>query len=95
VDLNLPEKDQMLRLVEQLKNRLLAGEVVYMHCWGGRGRAATIASCFLAKCYGLGAEETLGRIQRAFDTRKDGGRRSPETEEQQQFVRKFIKELGQ
>lgn len=44
-----------------------------MHCWGGRGRAGTIASCFLAACYGLSADEILARIQRAFDTRQDGG----------------------
>ena len=44
-----------------------------MHCWGGRGRAGTIASCFLAACYGLSADEILDRIQRAFDTRQDGG----------------------
>ncbi len=30
----------------------------------------------------LSAEEALMRVQRAFDTRNDGGRRSPETEEQ-------------
>ena len=45
-----------------------------MHCWGGRGRAGTIASCFLAACYGLSADEILARIQRAFDTRQDGGK---------------------
>lgn len=66
----------MLDLVEQLKGFLLDGQVVYMHCWGGRGRAGTIASCFLASCYKLSAEETADRIQLAFDTRNDGGRRS-------------------
>lgn len=64
---------RMLDLVEQLKGFLLDGQVVYMHCWGGRGRAGTIASCFLASCYHLGAEETANRIQLAFDTRNDGG----------------------
>ena len=63
----------MLALVEQLKGFILDGQVVYMHCWGGRGRAGTIASCFLASCYHLSAEETADRIQLAFDTRNDGG----------------------
>ncbi|DBA75033.1 TPA: hypothetical protein ACH3X1_010370 [Trebouxia sp. C0004] len=93
VDLNLPDKDQMLALVEQLKGFLTDGQVVYMHCWGGRGRAGTIASCFLASCYHLTADETADRIQLAFDTRNDGGRRSPETPDQRKFVKNFITEL--
>ena len=64
----------MLDLVEQIKGFILDGQVVYMHCWGGRGRAGTIASCFLASCYHLSAQETADRIQLAFDTRNDGGR---------------------
>lgn len=63
----------MLALVEQLKGFITGGEVVYMHCWGGRGRAGTIASCFLASCYNLTSEETADRVQLAFDTRKDEG----------------------
>lgn len=68
---------RMLALVEQLKGFITGGEVVYMHCWGGRGRAGTIASCFLASCYNLTSEETADRIQLAFDTRKDGGELLP------------------
>ena len=64
---------RMLALVEQLKGFITDGQVVYMHCWGGRGRAGTIASCFLASCYHLTADETADRIQLAFDTRNDGG----------------------
>lgn len=63
----------MLALVEQLKGFILDGQVVYMHCWGGRGRAGTIASCFLASCYHLTAQETADRVQLAFDTRNDAG----------------------
>lgn len=93
VDLNLPNEDQMLALVEQLKGFLTDGQVVYMHCWGGRGRAGTIASAFLASCYHLSAKETADRVQLAFDTRNDGGRRSPETAEQREFVKDFITKL--
>lgn len=45
-----------------------------MHCWGGRGRAGLVGACLLAALYGLGAEEALERVQRSFDTRKDGER---------------------
>lgn len=42
--------------------------------WGGRGRAGLVGACLLAHLYGLPAEEALERVQRSFDTRKDGER---------------------
>ncbi len=81
---------RMKLLLDDLAVRLQRSERLYLHCWGGRGRAGTVGACLLAKLYGVGAEEALQRIDRAFSTRKDGANRSPETPEQQQFVREFI-----
>jgi hypothetical protein len=75
---------RLTQLLEDLVARLQRGERLYIHCWGGRGRAGTVGSCLLAKLYGIGANEALARIDRAFCTRKDEGYRSPETAEQQQ-----------
>lgn len=77
-------------LLEDLTARLQRGERLYIHCWGGRGRAGTVGACLLARLYGVGAEEALARVDRAFSTRGDVQYRSPETPEQQQFVREFI-----
>eukprot|EP00889_Picochlorum_renovo_P003306 jgi/Picre1/30336/NNA_005700.t1 len=65
-------------------------DVMYLHCWGGRGRAGTVGACVLGKMYGLSGEEALTRVQRAFDTRNDGGRKSPETPEQQNLVKAYL-----
>lgn len=73
-----------------LKQRLAAGERLYIHCWGGRGRAGTVGACLLAAAYGLSEKEALERVQRAFDTRRDENRRSPETEAQLAFVRDYV-----
>ena len=43
----------------------------------------------------LTAEEALERVQRAFDTRQDGGRRSPETDAQYEFVRAVVAQQQQ
>ena len=56
-----------------VRARLRAGERVYVHCWGGRGRAGTLGACALAALYGLPGDAALVRVQRAFDTRGDGG----------------------
>eukprot|EP00884_Botryococcus_braunii_P013378 jgi/Botrbrau1/22040/Bobra.0024s0052.1 len=89
VDLGIPSVEQMEELAADLQRRLEGGEVLYVHCWGGRGRAGTVGACLLVKAYGLSAQEALTRVQRAFDTRQDEGRRSPETEEQKRFVMAF------
>lgn len=47
-----------------------AGEKVYLHCWGGRGRTGTVGACLLAVGWDVSAEEALERVQRAFDTRQ-------------------------
>lgn len=86
----VPSPCRLLALVQDLELRVAAGEKLYIHCWGGRGRAGTVGACLLASMYGIGADEALARVQRAFDTRKDNQRRSPETDEQHAFVRGFI-----
>ena len=50
-----------------------AGQKIYMHCWGGRGRAGTLGACLLGDLYGIGADDALLRVQKAFDTRGDAG----------------------
>lgn len=91
-DLGLPADQQTFRdLIDDLQQRIVdKGEKIYIHCWGGRGRAGTTGACLLGKMYSLSADEALDRVQRAFDTRRDGGRRSPETASQQTFVKEFI-----
>jgi alanine transaminase len=71
-----------------------AAGAVLLHCWGGRGRAGLVGACLLVAAYGLGADEALQRVQRAFDTRRDNERRSPETDAQHAWARAFAAELG-
>lgn len=92
-DLSVPNAQQLRDIVADLQQRVAAGEVPYVHCWGGRGRVGLVGACFLAATYGLSADEALERVQRAFDTRKDDQRRSPETDQQHQMVRDFVAAL--
>ena len=57
----------------EVERQLGQGCKVYLHCWGGRGRAGTFGACLLAAMYGMQPEEALLRVQRAFATRGDGG----------------------
>ena len=70
----------------------------------GRGRTGLIAACLLGALYGdMDAEEALERVQCYYDLRQSGDLRelgrefsnmrklSPETEEQKQQVRDFVR----
>lgn len=59
-------------LVGDVDAWLSAGEGVYLHCWGGRGRAGTMAACVLISLYGLSSQQALKHIQAAYDTRAGG-----------------------
>ena len=60
-------------LIGEIERRVQAGEVLYVHCWGGRGRAGTVGACLIAQLYGLDAEQALARVQRAYNTRGELG----------------------
>ena len=62
----------MVELTEQLESRAEAGEVLYLHCSGGRGRAGTAAACLYARMTGSDSAATLAHIQKSFDTRGTG-----------------------
>ena len=64
---------RLLELVADMEARLERGESLYVHCWGGRGRAGLVAACFLQHAYGVSGEEALQRVGRAYNTRGDTG----------------------
>lgn len=88
-DLGVPSVEALEGVVGEVAGRLQAGQTVYLHCWGGRGRAGTVGACVIGKLYGLGATEALARTDRALATREDGAR-SPETDEQRALVAAFL-----
>jgi protein-tyrosine phosphatase len=53
----------VLELSLDVCNRLLANEVIYLHCWGGHGRTGTVVAVALGLLYGLPASEALMRTQ--------------------------------
>jgi len=99
-DLNVPTCNNTLlsllsRLLEHFESE--DNRTIYLHCWGGRGRAGLIGSCLASLLFPeLSSEEVLDWVQRAYDTRPGaqsmpkGLQRSPQTEQQRRFVREFV-----
>ena len=95
-DLSVCESlDSLDEIVCDLRKRIEAGDKLYIHCWGGRGRTGLIAACLLGSLYGdMDAEEALQRVQCYYDLRQPLARdfsaarkTSPETDEQKNQVR--------
>uniref|UniRef100_A0A7S2WTD1 Tyrosine specific protein phosphatases domain-containing protein n=1 Tax=Mucochytrium quahogii TaxID=96639 RepID=A0A7S2WTD1_9STRA len=68
-DCDVTSDQVVLRLAQSLCWRLIAGEVLYIHCWGGHGRTGTLVAIMLGMLYGIPKAEALKRTQLYHDLR--------------------------
>jgi protein-tyrosine phosphatase len=82
-DFTAPTEEAMTRILDTIDAALARGEVVFVHCHGGRGRTGTVVGCHLVR-HGLDPEAALARIA---ELRGDDPWPSPETADQVRLVR--------
>lgn len=63
VDETAPTKAVMRGFLDVIDERIAAGDVVYVHCWGGRGRTGTAVGCWLARHRVAVGAEVLATLQ--------------------------------
>lgn len=63
-----------------------AGRLVYVHCWGGKGRISTVIGCMLAD-EGLDYDATIARIAALRAGSRKAGDTCPETLAQRDVLR--------
>lgn len=85
-DYSVPDQEKMNDIIRHLKNLSENGQRIYVHCRGGIGRTGTVVGCWL-KNRGLSGKEALEKLDQLFSA-SNAARftRSPETEEQRNFV---------
>lgn len=91
-DLAVPEsQEEMSGILATLEHALADGHTIYLHCWAGVGRTGTVVGCFLTGA-GVSGAEALSRLACLWQTVDQFDRypRSPETNEQHEFVRRWI-----
>eukprot|EP00775_Hariotina_reticulata_P001786 gene1786-2120_t len=81
----------MSRLADDCCERVLKGEKLYIHCWGGHGRTGTLVATMLGRLYGLPFSSALKHTQGYHDARLyPQGVRSPQTAVQRAQVRRLL-----
>lgn len=68
-DMSIAGKASVVRLCENIVDRLQSGEKLYIHCSGGHGRTGTIAAIVLCMIYRIDTETAFECIQYAHDQR--------------------------
>ena len=99
-DLSVPSSNGgLLSLLSELiqHSEIDNHTAIYLHCWGGRGRAGLVGCCLASLFFPeLSSTEILDWIQSGYRARSgaqsmhDGLMRSPQTEAQRLFVREFV-----
>ena len=89
-DHGVPSVQTMTLILDTIDSAVQSGSPVYVHCWGGVGRTGTVVGCYLVR-HGMSPKKALERVNALYMTRPHDYFlvRSPETEEQADFVRNW------
>jgi protein-tyrosine phosphatase len=87
-DFSVPSDAELRRILDTIDVALDRGEVVYVHCFGGRGRTGTVVACHLVR-HGLAPDDALARVGELRAQVPDAGSPSPETADQIELVRRW------
>ena len=95
-DGTIPPINIMILYIKAILEIIRKGRKIYVHCAGGHGRSGTVLACIIGSIYDLTIEEILEYIQNQHDSRRITDKRaryptrSPNTNEQIQFVKEYL-----
>ncbi|MFZ5563419.1 MAG: protein-tyrosine phosphatase family protein, partial [Thermodesulfobacteriota bacterium] len=90
-DLSIPTAGEMVRILNHIDKTISAGLPVYVHCWGGIGRTGTVVGCYLIRHGYTFPDSALAMIEKLRSGVANARRVSPETPEQVDMVRSWVK----
>jgi protein-tyrosine phosphatase len=76
----------MFEIIQLISALIQEGKKVYLHCWGGIGRTGTVIGCYLIENQMASTENVMQTIDYLKRTTPIKDRRSPETDEQMDFI---------
>lgn len=85
-DMSIPTNVGMRTILDAIHHEIDEGGVVYVHCWGGRGRTGTVVGCYLLESQMETADTVLERLRKLTDHAPGHFQPTPQTTEQRDFV---------
>ena len=90
-DTDIPTVGGMVAILDEIDLAIKESPIVYLHCWGGRGRTGTVVGCYLAR-HGIAVgEAALDLLSKLRQDDPISHLPSPETEIQAEFVRSWTR----
>jgi protein-tyrosine phosphatase len=90
-DTDIPTVGGMVAILDEIDLAIKESPIVYLHCWGGRGRTGTVVGCYLAR-HGLAVgKAALDLLSKLRQDDPISHLPSPETEIQTEFVRSWTR----
>ncbi|UCE81808.1 MAG: dual specificity protein phosphatase family protein [Deltaproteobacteria bacterium] len=88
-DTDIPLVEGMVAILNEIDRAVEQNPIVYLHCWGGRGRTGTVVGCYLAR-HGMAVKgAALDLLQKLRQDDPIAHLPSPETKIQADFVRSW------
>jgi len=90
VDMSVPTKDLMVEILNKIDELIAAKEKIYVHCFGGHGRAGTVIGCWL-KRHGFKNQQIYLKLAYWRDKTLFGKTSSPQGAEQFAMINNWQK----
>ena len=87
VDQDIPSREMMKSILDDIDRAIGEGRAVYVHCMGGIGRTGTVVGCYLSRHGMAVGDKAFDRIQELRSKDPFLRARSPNTDPQRGMVR--------
>jgi protein-tyrosine phosphatase len=85
-DMGVVDHDDYDRIISRICGEIDSGRVVYLHCWGGKGRTCTVIGCLLID-EGLDYDSAIARIAELRAGTRKAAEPCPESAAQHRLLR--------
>jgi protein-tyrosine phosphatase len=92
-DMGVIDQDGYDRIIACIRGGMDAGRIVYVHCWGGKGRTCTVVGCLLIDG-GLDYDGAIARIAELRAGSRKASEPCPESSSQHRVLRERAARLG-